>query len=307
VGDLTTPFRTVSKGLSTLRAGDTLYLRGGTYVEDVSPTLSPGTAQNRITVRNYPGEKPIIKGKVSLSKPDYWTFDGFNVTWNTGTYDEHMVKFVGGTGWILENSEIWGAMSFANILVCCSPSDWTIRNSSIHDTYGGEANIFRSHNIYVNTNLDAGMGLIENNLIFNAPHGCNVKLAGPGQGSLFGSANVIVRYNTLYSGIQPLLIGDGSTNILVERNIIVRGIRPETTTYLLRLYQLVGANNAVRNNLGFDAGKWCLDYDGGNYTCAGIDGGGNLFPIDPQFDSIGVSGFHPQNPAAKDYGRYAIH
>ena len=307
VGDLTRPFRTVTKGLSSLRAGDTLYLREGTYIEDVSPILRPGTAEARIVVRNYPGEKPIIKGKVRLGSADYWTFDGFNVTWNTGTYAEHMVKFVGGRGWILENSEIRGAQSFANILVCCSPSNWVLRNNTIYDTFGGEANIYRSHNIYVNTNLDAGPGLIEHNLIFNAPRGSNIKIAGPDQGSQFGSANVTVRYNTLSSGVQPLLIGDGSTNILVERNIITTGIRPNTTTYLLRLYRLTGTNNVVRNNLGFDAGKWCLDYDGGDYTCAGIDGGGNLFPVNPEFDSTGVGGFRPQNAAAQAYGAYAPH
>lgn len=307
VGDLTRPFRTVSKGLSTLRPGDTLYLRGGTYVEDVSPKLQPGAEQARITVRSYPGEKPIIKGKVRLSKPDYWTFDGFNVTWNTGNFDEHMVKFIGGRDWILENSEIWGAQSFANILVCCSPSNWVLRNNTIYDTPGGELNIFRSHNIYVNTNLDAGPGLIEHNLFFNAPRGCNIKIGGPDQGSQYGSANVTVRFNTLSRAVQPLAIGDGSTNILVERNIIVSGVRPNTTTYLLRLYRLTGANNVVRNNLGFDAGKWCLDYDGGNYTCPRIDGGGNLFPVNPEFDSIGREGFHPQNPTANAYGRFATH
>jgi hypothetical protein len=267
--------------------------------------LRPGTAQARIVVRNYPGEIPIIKGKVRLANADFWTFDGFNITWNTGTYDEHMVKFVGGRDWILENSEIWGARSFANILVCCSPANWILRNNTIYDTYGGEANIFRSHNLYVNTNLDAGPGLIEHNLFFNAPHGCNVKIAGPDQGPDFGSANVTVRYNTLYNGIQPLLIGDGSKNILVERNIISTGVRPNTITYLLRLYKLTGTNNIVRNNLGFDAGKWCLDYDGGNYTCSGIDGGGNLFSLNPEFDSLGLGGFHPQQTSAKDYGRYA--
>jgi hypothetical protein len=305
VGDATSPFLTVSKGLASLHPGDTLYIHAGTYVEDVSPVLRPGTPEARIVVRNYPGEKAIIKGKVRLVGADYWTFDGFNVTWNTGAYTEHMLKFVGGRGWILENSEIWGAQSFANILVCCSPANWILRNNAIHDTPGGEANIYRSHNIYVNTNLDAGPGLIEHNLVFNAPHGSNIKIAGPDQGSQFGSANVTVRYNTLFSGVQPLLIGDGSTNILVERNIIATGTRPNTTTYLIRLYKLTGRNNVVRNNLGFDAGKWCLDYDGGDYTCARIDGGGNLFPINPEFESLGAGGFQPQTSQAQNYGRYA--
>lgn len=257
-------------------------------------------------VSNYPGERPVIHGKVRLNSPSYWTFSGFNVTWNTGSYSEHMVKLLGGTGWIFENSEIWGARSFANILIANSPKDWVIRYCVIHDTYGGESNIFRSHNFYVNTGLDAGPGLIERNLIFNADHGCNVKLAGTGSGSgTEGAANVTVRYNTIYNGIQPVLIGDGSKNINVYRNIIVSGIRPNTKTYLLRLYQLVGINNVVRDNIGFDAQMFCLDYDGGNYSCTSINGGGNLFPVNPDFDFIGVGGFHPRNTAAAAYGRYA--
>jgi hypothetical protein len=290
--------------MSSLRAGDTLVLRGGTYVEDLAPTLRAGTATARITVRNYPGEKPVIKGKVRLTRPDYWTFSGVNVTWNTGNYDEHMLKLTGGRDWVWENSEVWGARSFANILVSGSPSNWIIRGNAIYDTFGGEADIFRSHNMYINTGLDAGQGLIEHNLVFNATHGCNIKLAGPG-GANTGAANVTVRYNTLYNGIQPLLIGDGSKNILVEGNIIGKGARPSSTTYLLRLYQLTGSNIVVRNNLGFEAATWCSDYSGGNYTCSSVDGGGNLFPLNPQFDFIGVGGFRPRTSAAEKFGRYS--
>jgi hypothetical protein len=249
----------------------------------------------------------VIKGKIRITKADYWTFSGININWNSGDYSEHMLKLLGGTGWIWENSEVWGAMSFANILVANSPSDWTIRKNVVHDTYGGEENLFRSHNIYVNTNLDAGPGLIEDNIFFNAPHGCNIKIAGPNEGAAYGSANVTVRYNTLYNAIQPLLIGDGSKNIQVYRNIVARGIRPNTATYLVRLYELTGLDDVVRDNLGYDAQKFCLDYNGGNYTCMSIDGGGTIFPLDPEFDFVGVEGFHPQNPLAQSYGRFAVH
>jgi hypothetical protein len=48
------PFATFTFALKQLRAGDTLYVRGGTYVGDVilngSATLAKGTAANRITV-----------------------------------------------------------------------------------------------------------------------------------------------------------------------------------------------------------------------------------------------------------------
>jgi hypothetical protein len=60
----------------------------------------------------------------------------------------------------------------------------------------------------------------------------------------------------------------------------------------------------VRNNIGFESVLWCLDYNGGNFTCSSVDGGGNLFPLDPLFDFIGVGGFQTQS-SAEGYGRYA--
>lgn len=55
------PWKTVSKAASTLTAGQTAYVRGGTYYEKVSVANS-GTAGNYITITAYPNEKPIIDG-----------------------------------------------------------------------------------------------------------------------------------------------------------------------------------------------------------------------------------------------------
>src|SRR5699024_251349 len=115
-GTADAPFRTVEKGLDSVRPGQTLYLRGGTYVEDVQASPA-GMSSARIVVSAYPGERPVIKGLVSINNPRYVTFNGFNVTWNTGSYDEHMLKITGGTSWVLQNSEIWGARSFADLLI----------------------------------------------------------------------------------------------------------------------------------------------------------------------------------------------
>ena len=55
------PWKTLGHALPQLKAGDTLYLRGGTYWEHV--TASPkGTAGAPITVRSYPGELAILDG-----------------------------------------------------------------------------------------------------------------------------------------------------------------------------------------------------------------------------------------------------
>jgi len=288
------PLRTVSRGLAAVQKGQTLYLRGGTYVENVTGEMSKGTSGAPIVVSNYPGERPVIKGLVSIQQPTFVTFTGFNVTWNSGKYDEHMFKIVGGRNWVLQNSEIWGARSFANLLISGSPQNWVVRANAIHDTIGGEENIFRSHNIYANTELTASNGLIERNLLYNAEHGSNLKLAGTG-GSSGGAANVVVRYNTIYNGTQPLLIGDGSRNIVVERNIIGQGRRG----YLVRLFQLTGSGVVVRTNLGFAADEFCMDYDSST-KCSSIESD-NVFPRDPKF----AAGFKPTDAQSQAYGRYA--
>lgn len=119
---ISAPFKTFSKALTVLRAGDTLEVRGGDYTENINVSLSPGTETSRITVKNYGQERPVVKGLVRLTM-NYWTWNGINFTWNSGTYQDHMVKLSGGRGWILENCEVWGAYSYANILVASTPSD----------------------------------------------------------------------------------------------------------------------------------------------------------------------------------------
>lgn len=297
-GTLERPFRTVGHGLAHVRAGQSLYLRGGTYVENVQADLSAGTADAPIVVSAYPGEWPVIQGLVVIQDPRYVTLNGFNVTWNSGAYDEHMFKINGGSDWVLQNSEIWGARSFANLLVTGAPQRWVIRGNVIHDTIGGESDVNRSHNLYANTGLDATAGLIERNLLFNATHGTNLKLAGPG-GSDSGAANILVRYNTLYNATQPMLIGDGSRNLTIERNIIGGSARGN----LVRLYQLTGGGIVVRDNVGFAGSSWCDDYD--STVGCGTVNGANVFPWDPRFDSLTGGGFHPMDGTAAAYGRYA--
>lgn len=61
------PWRTVQKAADTLVAGDTVYIRAGTYHEQVVPQNS-GSADNYITYAAYPGETVTIDGSsVTLS------------------------------------------------------------------------------------------------------------------------------------------------------------------------------------------------------------------------------------------------
>jgi len=67
------PFRTIRKGLTVLRAGDTLYLRGGTYNEGINAqnqTIASGTSwENPVTIAGYPGEGATLRDGIDLYVP----------------------------------------------------------------------------------------------------------------------------------------------------------------------------------------------------------------------------------------------
>lgn len=61
LGSKTQPWLTIGKAAATLSAGDTVYIRNGTYSERVEPKNS-GAAGSYIAYRAYPGHSPIIDG-----------------------------------------------------------------------------------------------------------------------------------------------------------------------------------------------------------------------------------------------------
>ena len=60
-GAQSSPWRTINYAASQANPGDTVYVRGGTYYEEVR-TYRSGTANNRITFKAYPNETPIVDG-----------------------------------------------------------------------------------------------------------------------------------------------------------------------------------------------------------------------------------------------------
>jgi hypothetical protein len=58
------PWRTVNHALKQLKPGDTLYLRGGTYRENIYCAIA-GKKDAPITIRAFPGERVIIDGGIA--------------------------------------------------------------------------------------------------------------------------------------------------------------------------------------------------------------------------------------------------
>lgn len=63
-GTKESPFKTINHGLKQLKAGDTLYLRGGSYYENVRVSLV-GNKAKPIVIRSYPGEQATIDGGIA--------------------------------------------------------------------------------------------------------------------------------------------------------------------------------------------------------------------------------------------------
>ncbi len=63
------PWKTVNHALRRLSAGDTLYLRGGTYAENVYCAVA-GTEDKPVTIRAFPGEQAVIDGGIPEFRAD---------------------------------------------------------------------------------------------------------------------------------------------------------------------------------------------------------------------------------------------
>jgi PST family polysaccharide transporter len=296
-GTRTRPFRTFGHALTRLRYGERLYVRGGTYVERVDVTVAPGRSDARVRVSNFPGERPILRGRLWVGNPSYWTIRGLNVTWADGNPNQPLVRIYGGTGWELTRSEIWGAHSTAGLEIDDGPLNnlgrWAVTRNCIHDTFATN-DVNQDHNVYV-ADVSASPdpeGVVSHNVLFNAENGRGIKL-GPG-GDAGGAVNVSVRFNTIYNSSQNVSLSRDTSRVSIERNILVKGRESNITGFMLR-----GTGNVARDNIA-DAAPKFLDSDGAPGSL--VDGGGNFHPRDPRFDSIGCSGF--RSARFRTYGAY---
>ncbi|WP_306215065.1 sigma-70 family RNA polymerase sigma factor [Actinoplanes sp. RD1] len=87
-GSADRPFATLGKAVATVRPGQTIAMRGGTYrpAAGVEITTS-GTPGKRITLTNYRGERPVIDASAVpadqwavTQRASYWTVQGLTIT-----------------------------------------------------------------------------------------------------------------------------------------------------------------------------------------------------------------------------------
>ena len=191
-GSLVAPFLTISYGVSSLTAGDTLFIKEGVYKERVEVTVS-GTESNHIVITNFEDDSVVIDGSQSdwgdrwyglftIANQGYLIVNGISVI-RSVTY---------GGIWVEESHHI------------------TIQNCSTYDTYSSGISCWNSDSVTFTHN--------------------EVELAcNPGEQesiSVESSSNVIVSFNEVHhngggeNGGEGIDIKNGSHDVKVFNNYV---------------------------------------------------------------------------------------
>ncbi len=220
-GAFSSPWKTIQKAANTLQAGDTVYVRAGTYKEKIRP-LNSGTASSYITYSVYNNEEAIIDG-IDLLFEDQ--FDGL--------FFLEAKKFIKIEKFNIKNSKA------AGILVDLSEGV-IIENNKTYNTISSGIGAWASKNI-----------TIKNNEVQLACNDGNQECISVGAVDGFE-----VAYNHIFNGGpgtnggEGICLKDGSSNGKAYKNHVHNINRPgiyvdawDKHTYNIDVYQNIVHDN----------------------------------------------------------------
>jgi hypothetical protein len=226
------PWRTIQRALNTLRPGQRALVRKGTYTQSLVMTRA-GTAAAPITVRAYPGERPVVHpgGSGSMDYPlrvtagaAYFRFSGFVVeggplhtTTNIWVSDGQRQSEPPPTHHIeISGCEIRSGMG-TGLLVSPNTDSVQLLGNSVHDNGDGS----RQHQgLY----FQGQNGLIANNLVYHQTNGFGIQVRGnypdPDTEVAMPARKVIVTNNTVVdNSLSGIVVENTASNVLVVNNI----------------------------------------------------------------------------------------
>jgi len=221
-GTKNSPWRTIQKAAETLRAGDTVYIRGGTYKENIITKYS-GSSGKYITYSAYENEQVNIDGK-NIELPDTWS----------GLIFVNKKSYIKFSGLRILNAGSSG--NHAGILIDYS-NHIIIENNYIYNSVSSGIGVWDSENIVIDGNevelacddgeqeciTVAGTNNFEikNNLVH---HGGPGSIGGEGIDAKDGSSNGKIYKNTVHHvnrlGIYVDSWDKHTFNIKVYQNIV---------------------------------------------------------------------------------------
>ncbi|MCP4367666.1 MAG: right-handed parallel beta-helix repeat-containing protein [Deltaproteobacteria bacterium] len=220
-GLIGTPWATLKKAEASISAGDTVYCRGGTYLNHPRVKWDVvGTSISPITVKAYPGETPVFSSQgaglfIAVRGVGWVTFDGLEVKGYKNAFNTRGLPYVDDTAdTVTDYAE--------NI---------TIRNCYMHDTdshgiyvSAGSKNIVINNNVIEdvaefgihNWHNPGADGLeVYNNLLINCKNNFAI--------GAWDGKNIKIYNNTVIGGFEGLSIYQNKTpsnyEIIVKNNI----------------------------------------------------------------------------------------
>jgi hypothetical protein len=298
-GTLDRPWGTLGFALHRLYLGQVLFVRGGTYHENIDRLrLHAGTAESPITVLAYPGENPVLAGTVSLARPTYWLIDNLDVTGEKrtkGAEPAFMVKIIGGQHWTWQNSEFSGTVSHANVMITGwgvgEPSGFTFRGNCLH---GLPKPPMSSANLFLGSMKSGAYGTVSRNVVFNNEEQPNVRI-GSGAGA---PVRVKVTQNTIYGGSLGIDVRGLPRRLKIRRNVVGGGPAPAMIRFSSEAWQ----GTTLTNNAVVDAQQLLRPEVRNN-----VKGYGNVvLPGPSEFvDTTRCDGFRSGLDAMIPYGAFA--
>ena len=289
------PWRTITYAVAAMVAGDTAYVRGGTYsTEGTIRFKRTGTATAPIKLLNYPGESPVI---------DYVDQQvGDTVTILHASGQNVAMGYITIEGFEIKNG--YDGIKFYSM------HNSVIRRNWIHDNInqgilgiGGHHNLFDRNIISHNGNFtgcEAGAKTKIGTTICNQTHGMymhgntytitnnliydnlavGIQQNGSGTSSyrttrhpgpeFSGASSWVIAHNTIaYHSYGPgiLLWGSRSNNIRIENNILYENQQASRPTSGQGVFftGMGGTGVTIRNNLCYASGS-------GGIACFGATG-----------------------------------
>jgi hypothetical protein len=192
-GTLSSPWKTIQKAANAAGAGDTVYVRGGTYREKVTVNRS-GSAGNFITFSSYPGETAVID--VNGVAMDTYPDGGFVINGK---------NYVQVIGFRIINSNSTNAGGFG--IVCAESDHCVIKNNSTYNTYRSGIIVRSSTNV-----------IIDGNDVELANNGGNQEMITISGGSFITVSNNHVHHGGSGSGGEGIDVKNGAHDVLVKSN-----------------------------------------------------------------------------------------
>ncbi len=271
-GTFERPWRTLGRGVRSLRPGQRLRVRAGTYPEWVVVARS-GAPGHRIVIEAYPGEWPVVTGRLKI-EGDHVRVSGIRFEGGTSANRRGVLIYVaGGDDVVVSRCEITGAV-LSGIYLEGADGARVVHNRIHHN--GTHDNL--DHGIYWSSGEG---GLVAGNVVYDN-HAKGIQLYPDADG-------IVVSQNTVVGNgrIGIVIGGEGTTS---DRNVIVNNVVAFNDWEGIRGYWggHVGVGNEVLNNLVFGNGRGSGRVD---VAAHGLEVRENL-SVDPLFAELDAGDFH---------------